>query len=191
MASDDGLFIKLIARLLPYLTLLLCFVLYKNYKSYSYYKYFVLYLLVIIIFDLLAQFIFMRDNITLYNVYTFFEFNLFALIFYHLIREKTRLIVLKILMIAFNIVYFFSFYFDFYILYTIPLEGVFNSIIVILFFVELLNSDDILNYKNLEILNFQCPMQTQTTRCQFLYKNYLFGCIRFYQTQVLLFVLFV
>jgi len=149
MVSDDGLLIKIIGRFLPYLTLLLCFIFYKNYKSNSYYKYFILYLLVIIIFDLLAQFIFVRENVTLFNVYTFFEFNLFALIFYELIKEKTRLIILKTLMITFNTLYFLSFYFDFYILYTIPLEGVFNSIIVILFFIELLNSDEILNYKKL------------------------------------------
>ena len=149
MVSDDGLLIKIIGRFLPYLTLLLCFVFYKNYKSNTYYKYFILYLLVIIIFDLLAQFIFVRENVTLFNVYTFFEFNLFALIFYQLIKEKTRLIILKTLMITFNMLYFLSFYFDFYILYTIPLEGVFNSIIVILFFIELLNSDEILNYKKL------------------------------------------
>ncbi len=149
MVSDDGLLIKIIGRFLPYLTLLLCFVFYKNYKSNTYYKYFILYLLVIIIFDLLAQFIFVRENVTLFNVYTFFEFNLFALIFYQLIKEKTRLIILKTLMITFNTLYFLSFYFDFYILYTIPLEGVFNSIIVILFFIELLNSDEILNYKKL------------------------------------------
>ena len=149
MVSDDGLLIKIIGRFLPYLTLLLCFIFYKNYKSNSYYKYFILYLLVIIIFDLLAQFIFVRENVTLFNVYTFFEFNLFTLIFYELIKEKTRLIILKTLMITFNTLYFLSFYFDFYILYTIPLEGVFNSIIVILFFIELLNSDEILNYKKL------------------------------------------
>ena len=149
MISDDGLLIKIIGRYLPYLTLSLCFVLYKNYKSNTYYKYFILYLLTIIIFDLLAHFIFVKDNITFFNVYTFFEFNLFALIYYQLIKEKIRLVILKVLMITFNTVYFLSFYFDFYILYTIPLEGVFNSIIVILFFVDLLNSDEILNYKKL------------------------------------------
>ena len=146
MASDDGLLIKIIGRFLPYLTLLLCFVLYKNYKSNTYYKYFMLYLLVIIVFDLLAEFIFVKDNVTLFNVYTFFEFNLFVLIYYQLIKEKIRLAILKALMIIFNTVYFLSFYFEFYILYTIPLEGVFNSIIIILFFVDLLNSDEILNY---------------------------------------------
>lgn len=152
MASDDGLLIKELGKYLPYLTLLICLVLYKNYKIYSFYKYFVLYIVVIIIFDQLANFFFATNSITLFNVYTFFEFNLFALIYYHLIKNKTRLTVLKTLMISFNIVYSISFYFDFYVLYTIPLEGIINSIIVIIFFIDLLNSDEILNYK--KILSF-------------------------------------
>lgn len=147
--SDDGMLIKELGKFLPYLTLLICLVLYKNYKIYSFYKYFVLYIVVIIIFDQLANFFFVINNITLFNVYTFFEFNLYVLIYYHLIKNKTRLTVLKTLMISFNVVYFISFYFDFYVLYTIPLEGIINSIIVIIFFIDLLNSDGILNYKKL------------------------------------------
>lgn len=149
MASDDGLFIKGFGISLQYLTLLLSIVFYSNYKRYTFYKYFILYILVIAIFDILARTVFILNNITLFNVYTFFEFNSFALIYYHLIKEKIRLKILKILVICFNVVYFFSFCFDFYILYTIPLEGVVNSVIVILFFLEILNSERILNYKKL------------------------------------------
>jgi hypothetical protein len=149
MASDDGLLIKELGIFLPYVTLLLCLALYNNYKGYLFYKYFILYILVIVIVDKLSIYIFVTDTITLFNVYTFFEFNLFALIYYHLIKDKTRVTVLKTLVISFNSIYLLSFYFDFYILYTIPLEGVVNSIIIILFFIELLNSEEILNYKKL------------------------------------------
>lgn len=149
MASDDGLFIKEFALSLQYLTLLLSIIFYLNYKRYAFYKYFILYLLVIVIFDVLSRTVYTLNNITLFNVYTFFEFNSFALIYYHLIKEKRRLKLFKILVISFNIIYFISFYFDFYILYTIPLEGVVNSVFVILFFIELLNSERILNYKKL------------------------------------------
>jgi hypothetical protein len=149
MASDDGLLIKELGIFLPYVTLLLCLVLYNNYKGYLFYKYFILYILVIVIVDKLSIYIFVTDTITLFNVYTFFEFNLFALIYYHLIKDKTRVTVLKTLVISFNSIYLLSFYFDFYTLYTIPLEGVVNSIIIILFFIELLNSEEILNYKKL------------------------------------------
>lgn len=149
MASDDGLLIKELGRFLPYLTLLLSIISYKKYKRYSFFKYFIFYILIIVVVDVLALTIFEDENLTLFNVYTFFEFNSFALIYYHLIKELTRLKLLKILVISFNIIYILCFCFDFYILYTIPFEGVVNSIIVILFFVELLNSERILNYKKL------------------------------------------
>tara|TARA_R110001592_G_scaffold287560_2_gene556383 strand:+ start:469 stop:1104 length:636 start_codon:yes stop_codon:yes gene_type:complete len=149
MVSDDGLLIKVIGLWLPYLTLLLSFILYSKYKQYGFYKYFIIYILTIIIFDILSRYFFTINNITLFNVYTFFEFNSFALIYYHLINDRRRLKVLKALVIVFNAIYFISFYFDFYILYTIPLEGVINSVFVILFFIELLNSERILNYKKL------------------------------------------
>lgn len=149
MISDDGLFIKEFGRALHYITFLLALVYYSKYKDYTFYKYFILYFLVIVIVDLLAEFCITGYTIDLYNVYTFFEFNSIALIYYHLIKQKTRLKILKSLALFFNIVYLLSIFFDFYVLYTVPLEGVVNSIFVILFFIELLNSDRILNYKKL------------------------------------------
>jgi|GEM_PF-2448860 hypothetical protein len=149
MISDDGLFIKEFGRALHYITFLLALVYYSKYKDYTFYKYFILYFLVIVIVDLLAEFYITGYTIDLYNVYTFFEFNSIALIYYHLIKQKTRLKILKSLALFFNIVYLLSIVFDFYVLYTVPLEGVVNSIFVILFFIELLNSDRILNYKKL------------------------------------------
>jgi hypothetical protein len=147
--SDDGLLIKIIGVNLPYLLLVLVILFYNKYKSYTFYKYFILYNFTILIFYTLDYLFFQKDSITLYNFYTFFEFNSFGLIYYHLIKEKRKLNLLKVLIVSFNIIYFFSFYFDFYIQYTIPLEGIVNSIIIILFFIELLNSDRILNYKKL------------------------------------------
>ena len=114
-----------------------------------FYKYFILYILAIISVDILVSTIFRKDNITLFNIYTFFEFNLFSLIYFHLIKYKSRLRILKVLVVFLNVIYFISFYFDLYLLYTVPLEGVVNSVFVILFFIELLNSERILNYKKL------------------------------------------
>lgn len=149
MNSDDGSLIVTIMTWLPYLTLLVALFLFNKYKKYSFYKYFILHILIIIIFDLIDKCFFTNDNHILFNVYTFFEFNSIALIYYHLIEDKTRLKILKMLVIFFNLIYFLSFYFDFYTMYTVPFEGVVNSIIVILFFLELLNSDRILNYRRL------------------------------------------
>ena len=149
MVSDDGLFIKQLGVWLPYLTLLLSLFLYKRYKIYPFYKYFILYILIIVIVDVINSVFFTVNNLILFDIYTFFEFNSFALIYYHLLKNKTRIKILKVLVLAFNLIYFLFYYFDFYTLYTVPIEGVVNSIIVILFFIELLNSDRILNYKKL------------------------------------------
>ena len=136
-------------RWLPYLTLLLSLFLYRRYKNYSFYKYFILYILIIVIVDVINSVFFTVNNLILFDIYTFFEFNSFALIYYHLLKYKTRINILKALVLVFNLVYFLFFYFDFYTMYTVPIEGVVNSIIVILFFIELLNSESILNYKKL------------------------------------------
>lgn len=149
MIGDDGLLIKIIQGWLPYLTLLLSLFFYKRYKSFSFFKYFILHILIIIIFDIINEVFFTINNHTLFDVYTFFEFNSFALIYYHLLKDKTRLNILKALVLVFNLIYFLFYYFDFYTKYTVPIEGVVNSIIVILFFIELLNSESILNYKKM------------------------------------------
>ena len=149
MASDDDLSIRVIMRWLPYFTLLLSLFFYKKYKNYTFYKYFILHIFIIVIFDVINEVFFRLNNHVLFDVYTFFEFNSFALIYYHLLKDKTRTKILKILVLVFNLIYFLFYYFDFYTMYTVPIEGVVNSIIVILFFIELLNSNRILNYKKL------------------------------------------
>jgi hypothetical protein len=149
MIGDDGLLIKIIQGWLPYLTLLLSLFFYKRYKSFSFFKYFISYILIIVIVDVINSVFFTVNNLILFDIYTFFEFNSFALIYYHLLKDKTRLNILKALVLVFNLIYFIFYYFDFYTMYTVPIEGVVNSIIVILFFIELLNSENILNYKKL------------------------------------------
>lgn len=148
MISDDGLFIKIVMRWLPYFTLLISLFLYKKYKNHPFYKFFILYVLIIVIVDVINDAFFEVNNLILFDIYTFFEFNSFALIYYHLLKDK-MIKILKALVIIFNLIYFLFFYFDFYTMYTVPIEGIVNSIIVILFFIELLNSERILNYKKL------------------------------------------
>lgn len=151
LSTDDHLFIKQLGLWLPYLTLLVSIFLYNKYKNYTFYKYFILYISSIVIIDIIEKSFFhnVKSNMILFDIYTFFEFNSFALIYYHLLKDKTNIKVLKILVLVFNLIYFLFYYFDFYTLYTVPIEGVVNSIIVILFFIELLNSNRILNYKKL------------------------------------------
>ena len=145
----DTTFMEELGVNLHFVTLFLAIIFYNKFKTYSFYKFFVGYFLVIVVVEILRRNYFTNYSIDLYNVYTFFEFNSIALIYYHLIQQKKRLKIVKILAVSFNVVYLLSFIFDYYIQYTIPLEGVVNSIFVILYFVELLNSDNILNYKKL------------------------------------------
>lgn len=133
-----------------YASLIVALLLYKNYKSYSFYKYFVLYLLNIVIVSIIAHLFFVKkSSFELFNIYTFFEFNLVALIYFNLIKENvTKKLIIK-LAFVFNCIYFISFYFVELKEYTVSIEGVFNSVFIILFFRELLNSEKVLNYKKL------------------------------------------
>jgi hypothetical protein len=134
-----------------YTSLILAVLFYKRYKNYTFYKYFIIYLINIVLFGVIADF-FIRNGsntIQLYNVYTFFEFNFFTLIYVNLIKEKKIINFLKIIVFLFNVIYISSFYFKILQSYTVVLEGVCNSLFIILFFRELLNSERILNYKKL------------------------------------------
>jgi hypothetical protein len=139
-----------------YVSLVIALFYYRKYKDYSFYKYFVFYLLLIIIFEFIAReevnnnwIEIFNNGVKVLNIFTFFEFNLVALIYYHLIKVKETLRLLKILAIIFNIIYFGSFFFLVLQTYTVVLEGVFNSVFIILYFRELLNSEQVLNYRRL------------------------------------------
>lgn len=122
---------------------------FKKYEKSTFYKYFIIYFLNIVVINTIITIWFKFDNHWLYDIYTFFEFNIFALIYYHLIKEKKKLRILMIFVFIFNVIYFSSFYFSFINSIVIPLVGVFNSTFIILYFSELLNSDKILNYTKL------------------------------------------
>ena len=146
--GDDDLWIKFFSIYIQFLSLLVSIILYKKYKNYSFYKYFVLYLCNISIFHVLSNTLTLpKGNIELYNIYTFFEFNLFVFIYYNLIKVKRKFV--KVLAVIFNVIYLISFYFVFLKVYTVPIEGAFNSLLIILYFIELLNSDKVMNQKKL------------------------------------------
>ena len=149
--TDDGLFIKEFAHYIQYLTFILSLIFCGEYKDYSFYKFFVMYLLNIVLFNLLAKFIFPVDNYELFNIYTFFEINNIVLIYYNILKKKKKIRLLKILAIIFNIMYLASFYLTTLKMYTVSIEGFFNSVLIILYFAELLDSEKILNYKKILI----------------------------------------
>ncbi len=135
---------------LEFTSLIVAILFYKNYKNYSFYKYFLLYLINIVIIGIIARHFFVnKSSFELFNIYTFFEFNLVVIIYLNLIQDiKTKNLIKKLALI-FNFLYFISFYFTELKEYTVPIEGVFNSVFIILFFKELLNSEKVLNYKKL------------------------------------------
>lgn len=132
-----------------YASLILALIFVTKYKVYSFYKYFILYLCSIVIFGYLAGTVFYGDGRAILNIFTFFEFNFLALIYFNLLKDKEALRLVKILMLTFNIIYFSSFYFSAIESYTVVMEGVVNMVFVVLYFKELLNSEKILNYKKL------------------------------------------
>ncbi|MDD7915083.1 hypothetical protein [Polaribacter ponticola] len=139
--------INIAGRSLQYISLFVALLYIKKYKS-KFYTYFVLYLFCACLTDFVSSFI-KDNNFWFINLYTFFEFNLVALIYYNLIKStKTLKLIIK-LVIVFNLIYFLSFIVVELQKYTTSLEGVVNSVFIILFFKELLNSNKILNYKKL------------------------------------------
>jgi hypothetical protein len=127
-------------------TLLVALLQYKKHKQ-LYFKYFVAYVLVLFGFEFLIGNFFAKNNQSIYNIYTFFEFNLVTVIYFNLNKEKLSRWVIKNLIISFNIIYFASFYFLILKDYTVTLGAVIVSFFMILYLRELLNSSRIIDYK--------------------------------------------
>jgi hypothetical protein len=132
-----------------YASLILSLIFITKYKAYYFYKYFILYLCSIVVFGYLSGTVFYGNGRAVLNIFTFFEFNFLALIYFNLLKDKKALRLVKILILTFNIIYFSSFYFSALESYTVVVEGMVNMVFVVLYFKELLNSEKILNYKKL------------------------------------------
>lgn len=141
-------FLRGIYNYFEYLSLIIAIIFYNRYKGFQFYKFFIIYLINLVLFGIIAI-TFFKETIFLFNIYTFFEFNFFALIYYNLIQEKKSLKILSALFLLFNLIYFLSFIYLELSKYTVSLEGLFNSIFIILYFKELLTSKKVLNYKKL------------------------------------------
>ncbi|KOY51237.1 hypothetical protein I602_797 [Polaribacter dokdonensis DSW-5] len=154
---EESLFYNLLFNSFQYFefgSFIMALFFYKKYKNYSFYKYFIIYLFNIILFKTIDYYTGQGlmddyDDMDLYNIYTFFEFNFFALIYYSLIKNILRLRLVTGLILLFNCIYFLSFYFTTLSAFTVQIEGLFNSLLIIIYFIELLNSNEILNYKKL------------------------------------------
>jgi len=127
-------------------TVLVALLTYKTHNQ-LYFKYFVGYVVVLLGFEYLIANFFEKDNQSIYNIYTFFEFNLVSIIYYNLNKEKLSRVVIRYLIGLFNCVYFLSFYLLFLQNYTVTIGALMVSIFMILYLKELLNSDKIIEYK--------------------------------------------
>ena len=127
-------------------TVLVALLQYKKHKQ-LYFKYFVAYVFVLFGFEFLIGNFFVKNNQSIYNIYTFFEFNLVTIIYFNLNKEKLSRLIIKYLIISFNIIYFLSFYFLILKDYTVTLGALIVSVFMFLYLRELLNSSRIIDYK--------------------------------------------
>ena len=128
-------------------TFLVALLLVKKFKK-PFYKYFIMYISVLFFVELLVSCFFKKNNSFIYNIYTFFEFNLIALIFLSLTKEKFSHTIIKYLLIVFNFIYILSFIIQALEKYTVTLLAVFVSVFSVVYLRELLNSKRIINYKS-------------------------------------------
>jgi hypothetical protein len=131
-----------------FLTGIVAISLFKKYRL-SYFKYFLGYILTVIIFESIVSIISIYGYPTfgLYNIYTFFEYNLVALIYFKLTKEKVSHKWIKYLMFLFNSIYLLSFIFKSIENYTVILGALIVCSFMFFYLKELLKSDKIINFQ--------------------------------------------
>lgn len=130
-----------------FVTFFVALILFKKIKT-PFYKYFLMYVSAIFIVELLASHFIEKNNFYLYNIYTFFEFNLIVLMYYSLTKEKISHTIFKYFLVIFNLIYFLSFILKSIEKYNVILLAIFISICSIVYLRELLNSNKIINYNS-------------------------------------------
>jgi hypothetical protein len=133
---------------LEVLSLLVAIFYIKQYKE-SYYTYFVAYLFTLVFIETLG--VVLRQygilSAPYYNIYTFFEYNLIAIIYYKLTKERKSHKLIFYLIGLFNIFYFIGFYFRTLQDYSYLLGAITVCVFMIVYLKELLKSDSILIFQ--------------------------------------------
>lgn len=133
---------------IEYLTLFVTVFFLKKYKIFSYYKFFTTYILLVVIAETLATLlIHLKHNFYIHDVFGYLEYVLIALIYYNLSKKKSHKKIIIYSIVSYSILTLFLFYDYDFRLYLIIIESVLIIYLVINYFVYLLNSKDILNYK--------------------------------------------
>jgi len=123
-----------------------------SFKKYTmpYYKYFLWYIVTVVLFESIGWVYNLYElpgKYQVFNIYTFFEFNFVSLIYYKLTKELFSKRSIKFLMVLFNFIYFVSFLYTPLKDYTIFILAIILSFFMILYLKELLNSDEIISFK--------------------------------------------
>ena len=126
-----------------FLVAFLCLLKHKE----TFFKVFVAYLLVIYVIELLINTYFENNNKHIYDILTFFEFNLIFLLFYTLNKEGRSRILIKYFAIGFNLIYAISFYYQILKDYTVILGPILGSVLMFIYLKDLLKSDKVVDYK--------------------------------------------
>jgi hypothetical protein len=133
-----------------FLCMIISICLYKTYKKKNYYIYFLLYTIAVVIVETLGSLksYYEIHKITYeYDVFGLVEYILIGLIYYNLtnsLKNKKIIILSVIAYIFFHSILLFDYGFRKYI---IIVESLLINYLVIKYFIDLLNSKEILNYK--------------------------------------------
>lgn len=121
---------------------------YKKHKNITY-TIFLVYVLLVVIVEIAASFLneLKIANTTLFNIYTFFEINTVALLYYYLVKGNTGRNIIKIGTTIFNAFYLLSFVYITLSSFSLTVGGIFVSFYMLIFLREFLNSDRIINFK--------------------------------------------
>jgi hypothetical protein len=138
-----------VAIAIQFITLFVVTVKYKQFKS-RFVFFFTLFIYVSCIVELIGLYylkVIEEHSNEVYNIYTFFEFNLVALIYYSIIKESKSLKLIIILSVLFNLIYAISFFYQPLESYTAIIQAPIVAVFFIIYLRELLNSNKILNYR--------------------------------------------
>ena len=140
-------------------TLLIYLVFYVKKYIQTSYLYFCLYLFFMLSLDLTAYFVYDdgagRDNLHIYNLLTFLEFNMLFLFYKQISKDALTKKVIKYVSYLFNTIYimsalYYAYYLSFWSTYNsvAAISGsILMAIVLFLFYREMLLSDKVLNFK--------------------------------------------
>lgn len=135
-------------HILELLTLIMAIYYWRKFQSF-FFSSFIAFVLFALIVEILGI-IFLKKKINsywIYNIYTFFEFLAIIGIYYNLNKDYKSKKIIIWLSVIFYIIYFISFKFTDLQYYTVIMLPFFTTPFMFLYLKELLNSDNIINYK--------------------------------------------